>query len=168
MPPADRADGKPLPHEGARAATREDLARLGELYDEARVALSTSRGGSLLLAETLGAGTDELLSELLGDPDACVEAGWYEGALVGLGIARTVERCVAPSTAVVSMLYVEPMARGVGVGESILAALLDWSRARGCAGVDVAALPGDRGTKSLLEQSGFAARKIVMHRRFAT
>jgi GNAT superfamily N-acetyltransferase len=67
-------------------------------------------------------------------------------------------------TATVSVLYVEPLARGVGVGELMLGALVEWCRARGCTGVDVNALPGDRSTKSLLEQAGFAARKIVMHR----
>jgi GNAT superfamily N-acetyltransferase len=157
------------PSEGAGAARRSDLSRLEELYAEAIEALASARGGEQLLAEQ---GRPSLavrgeapglgpVARLLGEPSACVEAGWFGGALVGIGIAH-----VAPGSeaGVVSTLYVGPEARGVGVGEAVLAALVDWCHARGCTGVDVTALPGDRATKSLLERAGFAARAIVMRR----
>jgi GNAT superfamily N-acetyltransferase len=64
----------------------------------------------------------------------------------------------------IGLLYVEPPARGVGVGEALLVAALRWCADNGCADADVAALPGDRATKALLERHGFRARVIVMSR----
>lgn len=163
--PADPAE--PLP-DGALPALPRDLARLSELCREATSSVAAARGGRLLLAEEqAGEPGEEPLAQLLRDGTSCVESGWYEGALVGLAVARV--RGSAPDlTGAVTMLYVEPPARGVGVGESLLAAVVDWCRGRGCRGVDVAALPGDRATKALLERCGFTARKVVMHRAIET
>jgi hypothetical protein len=43
--------------------------------------------------------------------------------------------------------------------------LIAWCRARGCTGMDAMALPGHRQTKNFFEESGFTARKLVMHHR---
>jgi ribosomal protein S18 acetylase RimI-like enzyme len=64
---------------------------------------------------------------------------------------------------VITDLYVEPAARSVGVGEAVTAAIADHCRSRGCAGIDVVALPGHRATKNFFEEQGFTARAIVMH-----
>ena len=61
-------------------------------------------------------------------------------------------------------LFVLDEARSVGLGETLMDALLDWCRARGCRGVDAVALPGHRATKNFFEESGFTARLIVMYR----
>ncbi|MBV8949825.1 MAG: GNAT family N-acetyltransferase, partial [Actinobacteria bacterium] len=60
--------------------------------------------------------------------------------------------------------YVEPEARGVGVGRALLDDLVRWFESTGCRGVDAAALPGDRDTKNFFEAAGFKARLITMHR----
>jgi GNAT superfamily N-acetyltransferase len=67
--------------------------------------------------------------------------------------------------AVIDVLYVEPGAREVSVGESLLAVLVDWARTRGATALDASVLPGMRQAKSFLEGSGFAARLLVMHQR---
>ena len=60
--------------------------------------------------------------------------------------------------------YVEPEARGVGVGRGAARRPRGVVRGVGCRGVDISALPGDRETKNFLEASGFKARLITMHR----
>ena len=65
-------------------------------------------------------------------------------------------------------LYVEPPARGVGVGEALMNLILAWATEHGCFGVDSIALPGDRGTKNFFESFGLVARKIAVHRALPT
>ena len=66
---------------------------------------------------------------------------------------------------VVSDIFVEEGARAVGVGEAMMGDLVAWCEAKGCAGMDAMALPGHRLTKNFFEESGFTARKLVMHHR---
>jgi hypothetical protein len=47
----------------------------------------------------------------------------------------------------------------------MMGSLLEWFGARGCSGVDATALPGNRATKNIFEESGFTARLLVMHHR---
>jgi len=68
---------------------------------------------------------------------------------------------------VVDDIYVEPQARGVGVGEVLMNAVVDWCHGKGCAGVDALALPGNRETKNFFETFGLTARAIIVHRRIA-
>jgi len=127
------------------------------------------------------------LGALVASPDALLLGGWYAGALVGVALAERVRAGSrepgsssraggsGPSgewrpsgesgqSGRIGLLYVEPPARGVGVGEALLVAALRWCADNGCADADVAALPGDRATKALLERHGFRARVIVMSR----
>ena len=69
--------------------------------------------------------------------------------------------------AVVTDLYVEPEARGVGLGEAIMNHLVAWATDEGCFGVDSQALPGDRHTKNFFESFGLVARSLVVHRDLA-
>jgi hypothetical protein len=50
------------------------------------------------------------------------------------------------------------------VAEAMVAALDDWARTLGCAGIDAPALPGNRAAKAFFEGQGFLARLLVMHR----
>ena len=58
------------------------------------------------------------------------------------------------SLGIIDACYVEPEARGVGVGRALIDSLVAWFTASGCRGVDVTALPGDRETKNFLEGLG--------------
>ena len=64
----------------------------------------------------------------------------------------------------VECCYVEPAARQVGVGTSLLAGMVGWLAEVGCTDVEAPALPGDRTSKQLLEAAGFKARLLPLHR----
>jgi GNAT superfamily N-acetyltransferase len=143
----------------------------------------------LVAGGTDGLSTGEGLAAILGDNRCRLAVGVIDGAVVGAGLARLgrfeCERLLfrpprsgdddayaadpplagEPSLATIDLLYVIPEARAVGVGEAVLDDLVGWCRERGCAGVDVPALPGARETKNFLEAAGFSARLLVMHRK---
>jgi len=65
------------------------------------------------------------------------------------------------------VIYVDPAAREVGVGENLLAAVAEWAGEHGAGTLDVPVLPGIRESKNFLEGAGFVARLLVMHRRLS-
>jgi GNAT superfamily N-acetyltransferase len=65
---------------------------------------------------------------------------------------------------VIEEIYVQPEARGVGVGELLVERSVAFCVEAGCSGVDAAALPGHRQAKNFFERAGFTARLLVMHR----
>jgi GNAT superfamily N-acetyltransferase len=89
-------------------------------------------------------------------------AGTIDGLVVGLAAATV--RAGPPIVGRIECCYVEPAARGVGVGASLVTALIGWFTDTGCSGVDALALPGDREMKQLLETAGFKTRLLVLHR----
>jgi GNAT superfamily N-acetyltransferase len=101
---------------------------------------------------------------ILADPKRELVVGTLDGMVVGYGVGRTEDLGGDEVLGRVEALYVDPPARGVGVGEVVLARLLDWFAGQGCTGVDALALPGDRDTKSFFEAAGFKTRLLVMHR----
>ena len=151
--------------EGARRAHLDDLPRLAELCRVGLAQLTARRGGTLL-AEQHGRPepVEPQLARMLEDPDRSAWVGTIDGAIVGYAAGRTETLTGGTNLGVVEALFVEPGARGVGVGEALMDALLDWFDGRGCAGVDTVALPGDRLSKNFFESTGFKARLIVMHR----
>ncbi len=63
-------------------------------------------------------------------------------------------------------IFVEEGGREVGLGEMMMNDLVAWCDERKCIGMDAMALPGHRATKNFFEESGFTARKLVMHHSF--
>ena len=90
--------------------------------------------------------------------------GTIDETTIGYGAARVVGLADGRPLGVVDELFVEPGARGVGVGEAMMDLLVAWCVERGCVGVDAVALPGDRETKNFFETFGLKARAIVVHR----
>jgi GNAT superfamily N-acetyltransferase len=150
--------------EGARPAEAGDLARLEVLSREAGDELRPTRGGAVFLASPAGSSRPEL-SAALADPRRGVWAGTIDGVVVGYAAAHDEELADGSLLGVIDDLFVEPDARGVGVGEALMELILEWCATRGCSGVDATALPGNRATKNFFEESGFTARLLVMHRR---
>jgi GNAT superfamily N-acetyltransferase len=62
-------------------------------------------------------------------------------------------------------MWVDPGARELGLGAELMDLVVGWAGERGATRLDAHALPGNREAKNFLEQAGFSARLIVLHRR---
>lgn len=151
--------------EAARPASSDDLPRLAELARAAIDELRATKGGEVWARrEARTEPLEDSLSVDLASPDALVLAGMIDDAMIGYAVVRAE---ALPDGAVLARLtdvYVEPDARGVGVGEALLDAVVAWATERKCIGVDALALPGNRETKNFFESFGLVARAIVVHR----
>lgn len=152
--------------DGCRLACVDDVPRLAELAREAMAELEPLRGGTVWLArEARVEPVEQGLEAAMAAEDARVVAGTFDGVVVGYAVAYTEEMARGGRLGIVRDIFVEPEARGVGVGEAMMDDLVAWCRERGCVGIDSMALPGARETKNFFEDSGFTARQLVMHKR---
>ncbi len=152
--------------EQVRPATPGDHAALARLLTAALAEAKDARGGLALVGDAAPEGLLVRWTGGAAGDRTQVFAGEFDGALVGLA-AVTLRPGLAEDAprGLVECCYVEPMGRGVGVGEALLAAALTWCESRGCVEVDAMALPGDRSTKQRLEGAGFSARLLTLSRR---
>lgn len=147
-----------------RPATAGDLDVVADLATTAIAELRPMRGGEVWYRQVARREpTKSSLFDDLNDGGATVLVGCIDDTIVGYAAAR-VEHVREGKLAVVSDLYVLEGARAVGIGESLMDALLDWARDRNCFGIDSIALPGDRQTKNFFESFGLKARAIIVHR----
>lgn len=153
------------PQEACRLATSADLPRVAELAAQAVSELQAGRGGAVW-ARTQGrkAPYEPALEHELAASDHCLLVGTLDDSVVGYGVAQVQALADGGRLGVVTDLYVEPLAREVGLGELVMEELVAWCRDQGCFGVDSLALPGDRHTKNFFESFGLVARAIVVHR----
>jgi GNAT superfamily N-acetyltransferase len=151
--------------EGARPATEADLPRLTELARSVIAELSIQKGGTVWQRHAARVEPVEPgLQDDLADGATQVLVGTYADAVVGYAVTTAEVLADDAMLAVVRDLYVEPDARGVGVGAALMEAVLAWAGERDCVGVDALALPGSRQTKNFFESFGLVARAIVVHR----
>lgn len=151
--------------EGCRAASRADLPRIVELARGLRREIRDIRGGPLWAThEGLAEPLDAAYGELLDDELAHLLVGTIDDAAIGFAAGRVDRLHDDSALGVILDLYVEPEARGIGVGEALVDELVDWFGGHGCVGVDAWALPGHRMTKNFFEGHGFVSRGIVVHR----
>ena len=163
--PAKHEDHSDTMNVRARVSTEGDLRALAELCRASFEALAVERGGSVhVLKEAFTAPVQAHLAAIVHDDRWLALLGTLDDVAVGVAVARLDELPDSSRLATVEVLYVDPSAREVGVGEKLLAAVVDWAARRGATGVDVRVLPGMRVSKSFLESSGFVARLLVMHR----
>ena len=152
--------------ESARLATTGDRALIGEFAARARVEMCGKRGGEVL--DRLDVDRERpaaSVERLLAHQGGVVVVGCIDDTPVGFG-AMLVEVVADGSPhAVVEQIYVEPGARAVGVGESMIELLIDEATKREAVGIEALALPGDRATKNFFETQGMVARAIIVHRR---
>ncbi|MCP5027180.1 MAG: GNAT family N-acetyltransferase [Actinomycetia bacterium] len=147
--------------EAARPAVEADRGRLIALTDLERKEVGPRRGGDLWnRRESLRPVTATLDQALTHD---FVVAGTILDYVVGIGIGRIDELDDGTRLGVVQDFFVEEPARGVGVGEAMMTALVHWFRGEGCFGVDALALPGDRAAKNFFESFGLKARLLTIH-----
>ena len=148
-----------------RHATVDDIEALKRLYrllEEEMTALSAMWS----LADGLAEPVTESLRRALVDPETVVALGEIDGVPVGFLLARVEEllpQAKGERLGAIRLVFVEPEARGVGVGEAMRDMVLDELRGRGIRRFDAHVLPGHRMAKNFFEAGGFAARSIVMH-----
>ena len=153
--------------ERARPAGLDDLTAIEELATQGIGELRIRRGGDIWSARE--ARTVPLLDGLRADLERPAEAGalvvgTIDEVVVGYGSMHFAVLHDSRTLAVVDEIYVDPGARGVGVGEAMLDLLIERAEAAGAVGIDSLALPGDRETKNFFESFGLKARAIVVHR----
>ena len=154
--------------ESVREATEADGPRICELADQLIASVVGQRGGGELMADALPDGTERAglaeITRMLADDRGRVVVGSLDQVVVGFATCRVDDRR-EPPVGRLGACYVEPDARGVGVGRLLLDATVSWLEERGCQEVDGMALPGDREAKNFYEAAGFKARLLTMHRR---
>jgi GNAT superfamily N-acetyltransferase len=154
--------------EAARPASTDDLPRLAGLARDAIAELRSTKGGEVWARrEARREPIEDSLASDLGNDDALVLAGEIDDAVIAYAVVVTETLSDGSHLAKLTDVYVEPEARGVGVGEALLDAVVAWATERGCMGIDSLALPGNRETKNFFESFGLVARAIVVHRPLA-
>jgi len=146
----------------ARRATPGDVPAAAALHRAALHDVQSKRGGPALAVEVARTDVDGSLGRDIDNPDRLVLLGCLGDEPVGLAVARL----HVPAAAVLTELWVLPAARGVGVGHTLLEAVLAAAREAGCTGLDARALPGDRATKNFFEDHSMVARAITVHTGF--
>jgi ribosomal protein S18 acetylase RimI-like enzyme len=153
--------------EAARAAVPGDVPAISALARAAIAELCILRGGPVwqLQDSRIEPIEDGIAAEIAQPAGAglCV-VGTIDGVPVGYGVSHLEELRDGSILAEVSDLYVDPQARGVGLGEAMMDLLVAHASAAGAIGIDAMALPGDRATKNFFETFGLKARAIVVHR----
>ena len=152
--------------EAARPATSSDIDDIVALAAALRTQMSTERGGPLWAAhDALPTATSEILTARLEAKDLGTLVGTLDNAVLAYGLAHTEPVGGNGLIGVIDELFVLEPARAVGLGESLLRALVDWCTEAGIThGIDATALPGDRLAKNFFESAGFKARRLIMHK----
>ncbi len=149
----------------ARRALSDDLPILNRLYrglEEEMTALHPMWP----LADGLPEPVSDSLSDAVEDEMAMVVLGEIDDYPFGFVLAR-IEGLLPQAddevVCAIRLVFVEPDAREVSVGEVMRDLVMDAMRERGISKFDAHVLPGHRLVKNFFEAGGFSARSIVMH-----
>lgn len=147
----------------ATKADRGDLVRLYRLLETEMVALRPVWA----LADGLAEPIDVAFAEALEDPGTTLLVAEMEGTTVGFLLARRaplLPQAEGEHIGAIDLIFVEPEARGVGVGERLRDTIIDRLSSEGIRRFDARVLPGHRQAKNFFEAGGFKARSIILHR----
>ncbi len=146
-----------------RPAEIDDLEILEELIKTALAEVAGQRGGELYLLTEIRQNFVGLADELE-DTKSRIVVGTYDSAVVGWGMASEIQISDDRKIGKIKELFVQSEARGVGVGEAIVSALIEWIQQQGCAGVEGTALPGNRDSKGIFERFGIKTRMLTLYK----
>lgn len=150
----------------ARPASDSDIPRLVSLYRELEHEMVELKP-VWRLADGLPEPVDASFALLLEDPRRHLFVGEVDGIAFGFlhgGVDALLPQAGGRRIGTVHHIFTSVPARGVGVGEAMMALFLETLDGEGIDLVDAVAPPGQRHTKNFFEAHGFAARRIVMHR----
>ena len=145
--------------EGVRPAIESDVPRLVEMAKAFRAESGAEKGGQIWLHGAAAGDEEHVIRLHLEESGSEVFIGLIDDVDVGYALVDDLDKI-----ATLYDLYVEPEARGVGVGSALLEAAMGWAREQGCFGIDAFALPGSRGTKNFFEAHGLVTRLLTVHR----
>ncbi len=149
----------------ARLATRDDIPELVRLYRALEDEM-TALHRMWPLADGLAEPVADSFRRLLDDPGAVVAIGELDGYPFGFIVAR-VEETLPQSAGLkigsIRLVFVDPDAREVSLGETMRDYVMDLLRQQGIRRFDAHVLPGHRLVKNFFEAGGFSARSIIMH-----
>jgi ribosomal protein S18 acetylase RimI-like enzyme len=149
----------------ARKAEPEDLPALVDLYrglEEEMTALHPMWP----LADGLAEPVETSFRGLLDDPDSIVLIGEVDAYPFGFTWARVEQilpQAGGAEVGSIRLIYVDPEAREVSLGEEMRDSAMNLLRERGITRFDAHVLPGHRLAKNFFEAGGFSARSIIMH-----
>ena len=98
-----------------------------------------------------------LISTMNTDLDTRFVAGVGDTVFGSLAV-----RCVNEHSWTITHVFVEPVAREVGIGDALILHCLQYLRDVGAHWVGAQALPGDRAMKNLFERHGLVAQTIIV------
>ena len=152
-------------NESVRLATPNDLETLTEFADSAVTEQRENRGGYVWsVRETRNQPYLASFESALHDPDQAVWIGMIDDTPVGYAASKVELLRSGETLGRISDIWVDPEARSIGVGESLVTAVVSWCTERNCVGIDSMALPGNRATKNFFETFGFKARLLTVHK----
>ena len=152
-------------HVATRSAAKDDIPLMLRILGEAEGEIEKWRGGKVLWESRPPDSLAELLERCLARDDMLCLLGTLDDVPVGIGLATQAKLANGDPIAKIQIFYVLEGARGVGAGAAIMAELAAWAEAKGCIGLDAAALPGDRSTKNFFESHGMSARALTLFKR---
>jgi GNAT superfamily N-acetyltransferase len=155
-------------YESARPATLADAEVMARLAADSVDEQRDARGGRVWSQRESRA--EPSVDSLRGAVESDAIGTWvgeFDGVVVGYAVAHAEPLRDGALLAIIDDIYVDPAARGVGVGAAMMLMILPWASGAGCEGVDGLALPGNRATKNFFERFGFSARSLTVHHRLS-
>jgi ribosomal protein S18 acetylase RimI-like enzyme len=149
----------------ARRAASADLSALIRLYHGLEEEM-TALHPMWPLADGLPEPVADSLAAVLEDQKALIVIGEIDDYPFGFLLARVEPLLPQAGNEVVCairLVFVEPDAREVSVGEIMRDLVMEAMREQGISKFDAHVLPGHRLVKNFFEAGGFSARSIVMH-----
>jgi ribosomal protein S18 acetylase RimI-like enzyme len=149
----------------ARLADTDDVRALVRLYRGLESEM-TALHPMWPLADGLAEPIESSFHLLLDDGEALVVMGEVDGYPFGFAVARIEEilpQARGERIGSIRLIYVEPEAREIALGEEMRDYAMDLLRRRGITRFDAHVLPGHRLAKNFFEAGGFSARAIIMH-----